>query len=631
MNQLFDPPLGSACLGQDRCRFTVWAPFADKIAVRTIDPHPTTVPLEKTEKGYHTGIVESVPPGTRYFYRLYRSTGSESIDDEFDDLPDPASLSQPDGVHGPSQVVSHDFEWQETNWRGLSLSHYIISEIHVGTFTSEGTFDAIVPYLKRLKEVGFTALELMPVAQFPGFRNWGYDGVYPFAVQNSYGGVEGLKRLVDACHAEGLAVVLDVVYNHLGPEGSYFGQFGPYFTDFYNTHWGQAINFDGPDSDQVRHFFLENAIFWISEFRIDALRLDAVHSIFDFSAFSFLEELALTVRRVAEKLNRKIYCIAESALNDTRLIRSRELGGYNIHAQWNDDFHHCLHVMLTGEKSGYYIDFVDLKDFAKAWKEGFVYSGQFSAFRGRRHGNSSRNMPAQRFVVFAQNHDQIGNRMLGERLSTLVSFEKLKLAAGLVLFAPFIPLFFMGEEYGETAPFQYFVSHSDPDLVEAVRKGRAKEFEEFKWEADPPDPQAEATFVNSRLQHELKGIDRHKKLMAFHKKLMELRKKIDSMSLLNKKNMEVSSYDHEQILFVRRFSITDEVFGIFRFGIESQEVCLPIPDGRWEKILDSWEQQWQGPGSDFSLILQSNGKAAFKLPPNGLALYFRKKSFLGLK
>lgn len=625
MNHFFDYPLGAEYLGDDRCRFTVWAPFADNVAVRITDPNPRTVPLDRQDFGYHAGVVQSIPPGTRYFYRLYRSSSQDGFGDDFEDFPDPASRYQPDGVHGPSQVVSLSFDWKETGWQGLPLSQYIISEIHVGTFTSEGTFDAVIPHLKELKETGFTALELMPVAQFPGNRNWGYDGVYPFAVQNSYGGINGLKRLVDACHGEGLAVVLDVVYNHLGPEGNYTRNFGPYFTDFYSTPWGEAVNSDGHDSDQVRRFFIENALFWVSDFKIDALRLDAVHSIFDFSAYPFLEELSVTIHQAAEKLNRRIYCIAESALNDTRLVRSRKLGGFGLHAQWNDDFHHCLHVMLTGEKSGYYVDFEGLEDFAKAWKEGYVYSGGYSKFRGRRHGNSSRNVPARQLVVFAQNHDQIGNRMLGERLGALVSFEKLKLAAGLVIFSPFIPLLFMGDEYGETAPFQYFVSHSDPELVEAVRNGRAKEFESFSWKNKPPDPQDETTFLGSRLQRELSETGRHKILLAFHQKLIKFRKQIDSLSFLSKKNMKLNHYDGEQILFIKRWSSNDEVFCIFRFGVDTRKIRLPIVEGRWHKILDSWETQWEGPGSDFPAVIEPEEKTVFNIPPDGLVLYFRKK------
>jgi maltooligosyltrehalose trehalohydrolase len=363
----------------------------------------------------------------------------------------------------------------------------------VGTFTPEGTFEAIIPHLDELRELGITAVELMPVAQFPGTRNWGYDGVYPFAVQNSYGGPEGLKRLVNACHGRGIAVVLDVVYNHLGPEGNYLWDFGPYFTDRYKTPWGSAINFDGPHSDPVRRLFIENALYWVTEFRMDGLRIDAVHGILDFSAYPFLEELASAVHEKAERLNRRVYVIAESDLNDTRVIRSRELGGYGLDAQWNDDFHHALHTLLTEDQTGYYQDFGRLGDLVKAFREGFVCSGQYSSYRRRRHGNSSRDIPAGCFVVFAQNHDQVGNRMRGERLSQLVCRERMKLAAGVVFLSPFIPLLFMGEEYGETAPFPYFISHSDADLVEAVRRGRREEFAAFGWSQEPPDPQIPMT------------------------------------------------------------------------------------------------------------------------------------------
>lgn len=626
MNLIFDPPLGANYLGSDRCSFTVWAPFTDSAGVYLPGPQPRTVPLEKMGGGYYSGIVESAPPGTRYFYRLTRGCEQKDNIKNFEDWPDPASRCQPDGIHGPSQVVTASFNWKENEWGGIPLSKYIISEIHVGTYSAEGTFDAVIPHLGQLKETGFTALELMPIAQFPGERNWGYDGVFPFAVQNSYGGIDGLKRLVEACHAEGLAVVLDVVYNHLGPEGNYFGKFGPYFTDFYKTPWGEALNFDGPNSGPVRRFFIENALYWISEFRIDALRLDAIHAIYDFSAIPFLKELASAIHHAGEKLNRRIYCIAESALNDTRVIRSRKLGGFNIDAQWNDDFHHCLHVILTGEKSGYYIDFGDLKDFAKAWREGYVYSGQYSKFRSRQHGNSSRNVPASRFVVFSQNHDQVGNRMIGERLSRLVSFEKLKLTAGLVLLSPFVPLLFMGEEYGETAPFQYFVSHSDPDLIRAVRKGRTDEFEAFKWTDSPPDPQDEATFLRSKLSHKLKETGHHRILLGFHKKLIKLRKEIESLSLLSKKKIRVNVNYYKQTLFVSRWSTHDEIFCIFRFGTAPEIVRLPVHRGRWKKMIDSWDPQWQGPGSALPQILNSEEKGVFHLPPDGLAMYFRKKS-----
>ncbi len=631
MNLFFDPPLGANYLGNDRCRFTVWAPFAHTAGVCFPDRQSETIPLEKMGGGYFSKIVDSVSPGTRYVYRLYRRHEPTEHHKQFEDWPDPASRCQPDGVHGPSQVVSSAFNWKETKWRGIPLSTYIISEIHVGTYSKEGTFDAVISDLDRLKETGFTALELMPVAQFPGERNWGYDGVFPFAVQNTYGGISGLKRLVDACHMKGLAVVLDVVYNHLGPEGNYFGKFGDYFTDFYKTPWGEAINFDGPHSEPVRRFFIENALYWISEFKIDALRLDAIHAIYDFSAFPFLEELALAIHRAGERLNRRIYCISESALNDTRVVRSRKLGGFNHDAQWNDDFHHCLHILLTGEQSGYYMDFKSLKDFAKAWEEGYVYSGQYSKFRNRRHGNSSRNIPARRFVVFGQNHDQIGNRMLGERFSSLVSFEKLKLTAGLVLLSPFIPLLFMGEEYGETAPFQYFVSHTDPDLVKAVQKGRAAEFEAFSWTGTPPDPQDETTFFRSKLNHNLIETGHHRLLLDFHKQLIQFRKEIDSLSLLSQKNMTVKVDDLKQSLFVRRWSTDNEIFCIFRFGNDIETVQVPIPSGRWNKIIDSWDLHWQGPGSTLPSLADSGENTVFQVPPDGLVMYFRKKSSFNMR
>ena len=366
--------------------------------------------------------------------------------------------------------------------------------MHLGTFTEEGTFDAVIPYLEELKDLGITAIELMPVAQFPGDRNWGYDGVDLFAAQNSYGGPQSLKHLVDSCHARGLAVVLDVVYNHPGPEGDYLGDFGPYFTQRYRTPWGAALNFDGAYSDEVRRFFIENALYWITECHIDALRLDAVHAILDHAARTFIEDLVTAVQERAEQLNRRVYLIAESSSNDARLITPRHAGGLGSDAQWCDDFHHSLHTLLTGELNGYYQDYGQVSHLAKAVREGFVYAGEYSSYRRRSHGTSSQGIPAHLVVVRAQNHDQVGNRMLGDSLGRLVGFESLELAAGVLLLSPFVPLIFMGEEYGEAAPFPYFISHTDSNLVEAVRQGRREEFDAFQQEGDPPDPQDEATF-----------------------------------------------------------------------------------------------------------------------------------------
>jgi len=401
--------LGAVYLGGGRSRFTVWAPRARRVEVLLLSPEERVADLEEKD-GYHQATLEGVEPGSLYLYSL----------DGRIERPDPASRFQPKGVHGPSQVVDPAFPWADSCWSGIPLKDYVIYEIHVGTFTAQGTFEAVIAHLDELKDLGITAVELMPVAQFPGDRNWGYDGVYPFAVQDSYGGPAGFKALVNACHQKGVAVVLDVVYNHLGPEGNYLRDFGPYFTDRYRTPWGEAVNFDGPQSDEVRRFFIENALHWITEFHADALRLDAIHAILDFSAQPFLEDLTLAVKEQTEHLNRQVHLIAESDLNDTRPIRSRERGGFGLDAQWNDDFHHAVHTLLTGERAGYYRDFGRVEGLAKAWREGFIYSGEYSVHRRRRHGNSSRPIPARRFVVFAQNHDQVGNRMRGERLSFLV-------------------------------------------------------------------------------------------------------------------------------------------------------------------------------------------------------------------
>ncbi|HSL91611.1 MAG TPA: malto-oligosyltrehalose trehalohydrolase, partial [Candidatus Limnocylindrales bacterium] len=491
---------------------------------------------------------------------------------------------------------------------------------HVGTFTPEGTFEAILPRLDSLRDLGVTAIELMPVAQFPGNRNWGYDGAYPFAAQNSYGGPEGLQMLVDACHLWGMAVSLDVVYNHLGPEGNYLADFGPYFTDRYCTPWGAAVNFDGPHSDEVRRFFLENALYWLSDFRVDALRIDAIHGILDFSAYPFLAELADTVRGLASRENRKIHLIPESDLNDVRAISPREKGGYGLDAQWNDDFHHALHALLTGERKGYYRDFGGLEDLAKAHSEGFVYSGQYSGYRKRRHGSPSRDVPAERLVVFSQNHDQAGNRPGGERLTGLVSFEALKLAAGLVLLSPFLPLLFMGEEYGETAPFLYFISHSDPPLIEAVRKGRLKEFAALRWEGEPPDPQDEGTFLRSRLDHGLAEGGHHRVLREYYRELIRLRKGHAVLSRLSKEDMEVSAYAKKKVLIVRRWNGPAQAATACHFGDSTASVRLMLPPGIWEKLLDSSERRWGGGGSAIPERLDPRQETSLSLVPGAFVL-----------
>ncbi|MEA1943754.1 MAG: malto-oligosyltrehalose trehalohydrolase [Euryarchaeota archaeon] len=605
--------IGAHHLGDGRCEFCVWAPFLRDVALKIVSPEEYIIPMEKDRKGYWRVAVDRVFPGTRYFYRLEGTL----------DRPDPASGFQPDGVHGPSQVIDHNsFQWEDDNWSGIPLKEMVIYELHAGTFTREGSFDTIIPRLDDLCDLGINAMNIMPVAQFPGERNWGYDGAYPFAVQNSYGGPEGLKKLVNACHKRDIAVILDVVYNHPGPEGNYLADFGPYFTEKYRTPWGRAINFDRAYSDCVRNFFIENALFWFRDFHIDALRLDAIHAIYDMNAKHFLRELAERVEDFSKEHGRKFYLIAESNLNDVRVIQPRESGGYGIDAQWCDDFHHSLHTLLTGERTGYYMDFGGVEDLVKAFQEGFVYSWQYSLYRKRHHGSSSKDIPTDQFIVFSQNHDQVGNRMLGERLARLVSFEALKLAAGAVLLSPYIPLIFMGEEYGEESPFLYFVSHSDPDLIAAVREGRKAEFQDFKWQEEPPDPQSHETFLRSRLRWEKRGEGRHKVLLEFYRRLIQLRRLIPALSNPERKSIEVSGMEEEKLVFLRRWHDESQVLCIMNFNRRDITFHAHLPNGRWKKILDSSDEIWSGSGSSLPGMIEKGQELTIR--PLGFALYEMK-------
>lgn len=544
--------------------FRVWAPFANNVSLRICSSEAAEeLRLTRGSDGYFHRTFSHVFNSARYFYHL----DSKLL------LPDPASRFQPEGVHGPSQIVNTgEFIWSDREWKGISLEDFIIYELHTGTFSREGTFSSLIPYLDYLVDLGITALELMPVSQFPGGRNWGYDSVFPYAPQNTYGGPDGLQKLVNAAHHKGIAVILDVIYNHLGPEGNCLHHYGPYFTDTYRSPWGKALNFDGPCSDEVRQYFISNALYWIGEYHIDALRLDAVHAIYDFSAHHFLDELKKSVETLAAALDRKIYLIAETSRNDTRIINPRSQGGYSIDCQWNDDFHHALHTILTGEREGYYEDYGKLDHLEKAFREGFVYTGQYSRYRKRRHGNDSSANPASQFVVFSQCHDQVGNRRKGDRLAGLLSQKQLRLAAGVVLLSPYIPLLFMGEEYGETAPFLYFISHSDETLVEAVREGRKKEFAAFRWEGDVPDPQAETTFLTSKLNLERSLSGNQNQLFSFTRQLIKLRKTVPAFRHLDKKSQEVRILGADQALLVRRWYREDEVIIIYNFGDEALEI-----------------------------------------------------------
>jgi maltooligosyltrehalose trehalohydrolase len=482
---------GAVALAEGSVSWRVWAPLAQQVDLVLINDEQRRLrPMSREERGYFSFTEANIPTGQRYAYRL----------DSGPERPDPASRWQPDGVHHSSAVLKTEgFVWSDERWSGVARDRLVFYELHVGTFTAEGTFDAVVPRLALLRDLGVTAIELMPVGQFPGARNWGYDGVHPYAPQNSYGGPHGLQRLVDASHAYGLAVFLDVVYNHIGPEGSYIQEFAPYFTDRYRTPWGRAVNYDGRGSDAVREYVCENVRMWIEDYHIDGLRLDAVHAIYDFGARHILADIKKAAQGAAGD-RRHVYVVAESDLNDVRLLLPPERGGYGLDAQWSDDFHHTVHAYLTGEKDGYYEDFGAVKLFPKVFERTFAHDGCYSRYRGRSHGAPIGNLSGDRFVVCIQNHDQIGNRALGERLGTLISAPAQRLAASLLLLAPYLPLLFMGEEYGEAHPFQFFCSFSDADLIENVRVGRRREFKAFNFSGrELPDPQSELTFEISRL------------------------------------------------------------------------------------------------------------------------------------
>ena len=615
MNDASRFPLGATYLGGGRCRFLVWAPKVQRVDLRIEHPDPRLLPLARCERGYFHALVEGVAPGTRYRYRL---DGSR-------ECPDPASRFQPLGVHGPSEVVDPQFRWDDQHWQGLRLGDYVLYELHVGTFTAEGTFDAAIRHLDKLAQLGITMIELMPIGQFPGRRNWGYDGTYCYAAQDSYGGPDGLRRLVNACHRRGMGVALDVVYNHVGPEGNYLGEFGHYFSQRCRTPWGPAINLDGRHADDVRRYFIENALTWVTDFHIDSLRLDAVHAMVDASARPFLQELAEAVHARAERLGRRVTVIAESHLNDPRHTQPPEAGGYGLDGQWNDDFHHCLHVLLTGERDGYYADFGGLGQMAKAMAEGFVFDGQYSRYRGRRHGASSRHLPAERLVVYSQNHDQVGNRARGERLGTLADHASLKLAASLVLLSPYIPLLFMGEEYGETAPFLYFVSHSDRALIDAVRRGRKEEFASFCWGPEIPDPQAEETFRRSLLNRQLLQVPRHAALWDFYRELIRLRKAVPALSHLDKQQMEVLACEATPTLVVRRWEGDSQVLSVYHFG-DAGTWTGSLPAGRWRVLLDSADAQWLGGGSRVPPRLVSEGTVSLALAARQVVVLARAES-----
>lgn len=540
--------------------------------------------MERDDAGYWKATLP-VGPGERYGFRL----------DEKDIFPDPASLSQPEGVHALSAVVDRsDFYWQDAGWKGIPLSNKIIYELHTGVFSDTHDFEGIIRRLDYLRDLGVNTIELMPLGQFPGDRNWGYDGAYPFAIQHSYGGVQGFRGLVDAAHAKGFAVIVDVVYNHLGPEGSYLREYGPYFTDRYRTPWGSALNFDDPWSDGVRNFFLQNARWWLEDLHVDALRLDAVHAIFDFSAVHFLQQLAQLAAEISQRSGCKKELIAENDTNDPRYINPPAKGGYGLDGQWIDEFHHALRTVLTGDTNGYYEDFGRISQLEKAFRQTYVYNGVYSQYRRRTFGSHADNNPYDQFVAFAQNHDHVGNRARSDRLSDSLSFEQLKLAASTVLLSPYVPLLFMGEEYGERNPFQFFVSFSDPELIESVRQGRAREFLHFSDGISPADPQSPATFERSVLSwqyHDGAGAI----LYRFYRHLIAFRRTRPALQGRNRDSMIVHPAAGATLPIERKI-LNDQLFIWLHYG----DVPVTLQNITWTwlgKVFDSADEQWGGPGS----------------------------------
>ncbi|HEY1006060.1 MAG TPA: malto-oligosyltrehalose trehalohydrolase [Sphingobacteriaceae bacterium] len=584
----------------------VWAPLADRVALCVNGGG--TYPLIREEYGYWVLETDRLRPGDTYRFDL---------DGQL--RPDPASLDQPEGVHGPSRALDlRAFHWKDDTWNNLDLQNYIIYELHTGTFSASGTFSGVEEKLDHLRDLGITAIEIMPVAQFPGDRNWGYDGVFPFAVQNSYGGAAGFQHLVSLCHQKGMAVVLDVVFNHFGPEGNYLDAYGPYLTGKYATPWGRAVNFDDEWCDGVRHFFVENALMWFRDFHVDALRLDAVHAIRDFSPVHILAEIRRQTDELMRMTGRRHYLIAELDLNDPRYINPQAAAGYGLDGQWVDEFHHALRVTAGQERTGYYADFNGILHLAKAYRDAYVYDGQFSAHRKKSFGMPAVNNPGKQFVVFSQNHDQVGNRMLGERTCALVSREMQKLLAGAVICSPYLPMLFMGEEWGETSPFLYFVSHSDPELQRAVREGRKEEFRAFHASGEAPDPNDEQTFIRSRLRWELLEDENHRAMYRYYRELIRLRTRNPVLRVPDRKRLNVEVDEAARTLMLHRWHDEEHVLVLMNFSGTSHRLTMPGVDKQWTRLLCSADPEWLGPSGSPEKV---TALQAVELPPESILIY----------
>ena len=572
--------------------FCLWAPLPGKVSIQIGD---SRLRMQGPDDRGYWKLSLDAPVGTEYAFLL---------DEDPTPYPDPRSAHQPRGVHGPSAVYDQRaFRWTDGTWQGSPLEGAVLYELHIGTFTPAGTFDAAIEHLDYLRDLGITHIEVMPVAEWAGERGWGYDGVAMFAVHEPYGGPDGLKRFVDACHKHCIGVILDVVYNHFGPVGNYAGKFGPYTTDRHHTPWGAAINFEREHSDEVRRFFLDNALSWMRDFHIDGLRLDAIHEIFDRSAVHFLEQLSANVATLSATLGRRLVLIAESDLNDPRIVRSIEANGFGMDAQWSDDFHHSLATIVftdPGHK-GYYNDFGAMETLAKAIKDVFVFDGQYSTYRTRSHGRPVGNLSAHHFINFLQNHDQIGNRAFGDRIHETIGLARTRAALGLVLMAPMTPMLFMGEEYAASTPFLYFADHEDPEMAKLVAAGRKREFADFGFDADEiPNPEDESTFRNSCLNWSEVHEGEHAEMLEYVRSLIRLRRSSPSLNDGDRGHLRVSFSDEKTWLRMDR----NQVSVLLNLGNEPAEFSLT-------------PQHWLAVASDASARL-ADGRAT--VPANSILI-----------
>ncbi len=595
---------------KNETEFVVWAPHQTQLSL-VLTENNQILKMDSDKNGYWRLEVEKLKPNTRYLFRLKDQS-----------RPDPASNFQPEGVFGPSAVVNHSsFVWSDNNWHGVSPKDMILYELHIGTFSPEGNFEAAMKKAKELSETGINAVELMPVSQFSGDRNWGYDTVFPFAVQNSYGGPDELKKLVQEFHSKGISVFLDVVYNHLGPEGNFFNAFGPYFLFNRMTPWGASINFDGDLSSHVRKFFLDNTVHWFKNYHIDGLRLDAVFAIKDNSPKHFLEELSETVEKLSKAASRKLLLIAENNHVEPKIVQSRKMGGFGLDAVWHDNLHHSLHAILTGERNWYYSSFGSLEKIVQALKENCIENSLVTQDSSGKC--TSKRLPSNKLVVFTQNHDQIGNRPQGKRLITLAGREAAKLAAGLIILSPFTPLLFMGEEYGETSPFLFFTDYTDELLKKKVRNGRKKELKQNGWKNNPPDPQQLSTFLNSKINWQLRVDKKSRNILAYYQKLMSLRKDFFKSNFNEHRPTKFFLSKSKSLLVIQKSLSSTIVVTVANFSKVNQNYCFPCKGGDFIKLLDSADTVWAGTGS--ALPMNTKQGDAHIICPLSLAVYVMTK------